>query len=177
MYQEAPAKRQAGLEQLVEQFHLANAIDDSQPVGTAEWLAWQGIVLSTLAGEKGGLAALSLAKKARALFERSIAIDATALRGSALTSLGILYHKVPGWPVGFGSDKKAATYLARGIEQDPGGIDSNFFMAQYLIDKNNPELARKHLQLARLAKPRPDRALADAGRRAEVDALMQELAK
>ena len=37
-----------------------------------------------------------------------MAIDPKALDGSAYASLGSLFYQVPGWPIGFGDDKKAA---------------------------------------------------------------------
>jgi hypothetical protein len=46
-------------------------------------------------------------KQARKDFEAAIALDKTALAGSAYTSLGSLYYQVPSWPPGFGSNKKA----------------------------------------------------------------------
>ena len=38
----------------------------------------------------------------RRALEQALAIDATALEGSAFTTLGSLYYQVPGWPIGFG---------------------------------------------------------------------------
>lgn len=64
----------------------------------AETWIWQGIIQSSYAGAKGGLGALSLAKQAKKSFEKAIEIDDSALSGSAYTSLGTLYHKVPGCP-------------------------------------------------------------------------------
>ena len=43
--------------------------------GRAEPLVWEGIVLSTYAGAKGGLGALGLAKQARDRLEAAVAID------------------------------------------------------------------------------------------------------
>ena len=36
-------------------------------------------------------------------------------RGSAYTSLGTLYFKVPGWPVGFGDEEKAEELLRKAL--------------------------------------------------------------
>ena len=140
----------------------------------APYLVWEGIIRATYAGAKGGLGALGEAKKARALFEQSIAIDPTALSGSAYTSLGSLYYQVPGWPVGFGDDKKADEMLRKGLELDPDGIDANFFWADYLLDQDRYEEAMAAFQKARAAPPRPGRESADAGRRAEIEAKMAE---
>ncbi|MES1943023.1 TPR repeats containing protein [Salinisphaera sp. PC39] len=142
----------------------------------AEALIWEGIVLSTYAGVKGGLGALGLAKKARADYEKALEMDETALAGSAHTSLGVLYYKVPGWPLGFGSNDKAEKHLRKALSINPDGIDPNFFYAEYLVDeKGDYRAARRHLEKALSAPDRPDRPVADAGRRAEVRRLLARL--
>lgn len=138
----------------------------------AEPLIWEGIVLSTYAGAKGGLGALSLAKKSRAVLEAALKIDDQALDGSAYTSLGTLYAKVPGFPLGFGSDDKAQDLLARALTINPDGIDPNYFYAQYLCDRHECRDALRYLQRAAEAAPRPGRELADEGRHREVMELM-----
>lgn len=140
--------------------------------GAADVLIWDGIIKSTFAGVKGGLGALSLAKAARDSLETAIELDDKALDGSAYTSLGTLYYKVPGWPVGFGNDKKAVQLLQKALEINPDGIDSNFFYADYLLQKKKYEEAEKYLLRAQQAAPRHDRAVADAGRRQEIHAAL-----
>jgi len=140
--------------------------------GRAEPMVWHGIVLSSQAGAKGGLGALSLAKQARSVLEGSLKIDPAALAGSAHTSLGTLYHKVPGFPVGFGDDKKARTHLETALKLNPAGIDPNFFYAEFLLDEGETVLAIKHLRIAQAAPPRIRRETADAGRRQEIAALL-----
>jgi tetratricopeptide (TPR) repeat protein len=138
----------------------------------AEPLIWEGIVLSTYAGAKGGLGALSLAKRSRAVLEAALKINDQALDGSAYTSLGTLYAKVPGFPLGFGSDDKAQDLLARALMINPNGIDPNYFYAQYLCDRHECRDAVRYLQRAAEAAPRPGRELADEGRHREVMELM-----
>jgi tetratricopeptide (TPR) repeat protein len=95
--------------------------------GRAEALIWEGIIESSYAGAKGGLGALSLAKEARDNLEAAIKLDPRALDGSAYTSLGTLYYKVPGFPLGFGDRKKAAELLQQALQLNPDGIDPNYF--------------------------------------------------
>jgi tetratricopeptide (TPR) repeat protein len=137
-----------------------------------EPLIWQGIVLSTYAGAKGGLGALSFAKQSRTALEAAMKLDPQALQGSAYTSLGTLYYKVPGFPIGFGSKSKAREYLQRALTINPEGVDPNFFYGEFLFEQDDYGQAVAHLQKALHAPPRPGRELADAGRRKEIEALI-----
>ncbi|MGB5325563.1 MAG: hypothetical protein WBN40_09090 [Pseudomonadales bacterium] len=143
----------------------------------ANLLIWRGITQSTLAGVKKGLGALSLAKQAKQDLESAMAINDKALEGSAYTSLGTLYHKVPGWPVGFGNDKKARQMLMSALSINPDGIDPNYFFGEYLYDKGEYSEARKYLQVAKHAAPRPARPVADEGRQHEIELLLKQVEK
>jgi tetratricopeptide (TPR) repeat protein len=141
----------------------------------AEPLVWEGIVLSTYAGAKGGLGALSLAKRSRDRLLQATSIDPAALRGSAYTSLGALYYKVPGWPVGFGDDDKASDYLQKALQLNPDGMDPNYFIGELLYEQGQYSRSMQHLQKALAAPARPDRPIADAGRRAEINSLVAKV--
>ncbi len=141
----------------------------------AEALVWDAIVLSTLAEKKGGLGALGLVKKARRKLEQAEAIDPEVLGGSVYASLGSLYSKVPGWPLGFGNDDKAEKYFKKALAINPQGLDINYFFAEYLVDQGNEELALEHIERALQAAPMADRPLADQGRRQQVLKLRAEL--
>ncbi|ATJ84542.1 hypothetical protein ACFPTY_16110 [Halomonas beimenensis] len=141
----------------------------------AELHAWAGIVRSTQAGATGGLGALSLVKQARADLEKALSLDPLALDGAAYTSLGALYYQVPGWPLSFGDDARAERYLRRGLAVSPDGLDSLYFWGDYLHEQGHDDQARRALRQALEAAPRPGRERADAGRRAEIRALLDEL--
>jgi tetratricopeptide (TPR) repeat protein len=143
--------------------------------GRAEPLVWEGIVLSSYAGAKGGLGALSLAKESRDRLLEAVKVDPDALDGSAFTSLGALYYKVPGWPVGFGDRDKAAQYLHKALAMNPDGIDPNFFLGELMYEKGDYAQSLKFLEKALAAPARPDRPLADSGRRGEIQALMAKV--
>lgn len=143
----------------------------SQP----EPLIWHGITLSSHAGAKGGLGALGLAKQARNQLMAAEKIDASAMQGSVYTSLGTLYYKVPGWPIGFGDNDKAEAYLKKALQVNPGGIDPNYFYADYLYGKHRYQDAMKFLDRALAAHARPQRPLADKGRRHEIETLMARI--
>lgn len=170
-YQLPENQRVAAFEALANQ---AGQLSAAHPEDLAAKI-WHGIVLSTWAGERGGMGALKIAKQALAVFEQAIAKDPSALSGSALTSLGSLYHGVPGWPIGFGDDEKAEQLLKQGIAKNPNGIDSNFFLGQYLMDEDRYQEAERAFNKALAAAPRPGRELADQGRRAEIAKLLAKV--
>jgi tetratricopeptide (TPR) repeat protein len=141
----------------------------------AEAEIWYGIVVSSYAGAKGGVGALSLVKDAKAALEHALALDPKALAGSAYTSLGSLYYQVPGWPIGFGDDRKAREMLEAALKINPDGIDPNYFFGDYLYRKGDYAGARKALEHALQAPARPDRPLADEGRRKEIVELLAKI--
>jgi len=99
------------------------------------------------------------------------------LQGSAYNSLGVLYYKVPRWPMGFGNDKKALELLQKALAVNPGGIDPNFFYGEFLVEQGKPREALTYLERALQAPPRPGRDIADAGRREEARRLLEEARK
>ena len=141
----------------------------------AEPEIWYGIIVASYAGAKGGLGALSLAKDAKAALEHALELDPKALSGSAYTSLGSLYYQVPGWPIGFGNDAKARELLEKALALNPDGIDPNYFLGDYLYRQRDYDGARKALERALMAPKRPDRPLADEGRRGEIKDLLAKL--
>jgi len=158
------------LEQRAENFTHQNP-------GRAEALIWEAIIESSYAGAKGGLGALGLAKEARGNLEAAMKIDPNALDGSAYTSLGTLYYKVPGFPLGFGDHDKARKLLRKALEINPNGIDPNYFYAEFLYEEGEYAQALPYLDKATKAPPRPGRESADQGRRAEIAALAAKVKK
>jgi tetratricopeptide (TPR) repeat protein len=145
--------------------------------GKAEPLIWQAIIISTKAGIVGGLSALGDCKEARDLLLEAEKISPQALNGSVYTSLGSLYYKVPGWPVGFGDNKKAKEYLEKSLAMNPDGIDPNFFYGELLYETGDYAKSKATLEHGLNAAPRPGRELADKGRREEIQALLQKVNK
>lgn len=170
-YQAPAREREKRFETLSTKAHEASTAFANR----SEPLVWEGIILSSWAAERGGLGALSLVKQAKALYEKAIEIDGKVLDGSAYASLGVLYHKVPGWPLGFGDKAKAESLIKQALAIKPDGIDPNFFYAELLADTGRAEQALPYLERALAAPPRAGRALADAGRREEIKALMAKL--
>lgn len=170
-YQTAKDKQEAVFKALSEQAHQVSAANP----GHAEALIWEAIILSGYAKAKGGLGALSVAEQSRDLLLAAEKINPQALNGSAYTSLGSLYYKVPGWPIGFGDKKKARAYLEKALQMNPAGIDPNYFYADFLMEQGDNAKAREYLKKALDAPARPGREDADQGRRADVQQALDKI--
>ncbi len=143
--------------------------------GRAEPLLWQGIVTSEEAARASMLRQLGLARQARDILERAQAIDPSIADGGVKMSLGVLYYRVPGFPIGFGSTAKARALLEAALKQDPAGLDNNFFYADFLNDEGQSAKARLYATRALQAPVNPARPVWDAGRRAELRALLAKI--
>lgn len=163
-------QQDAAFTKLTEQAKVLTAAfpDKAQPY------VWQAIITSTHAGVSGGFSALGKVKKARKLLEKAESIDPNVLDGSIYTSLGSLYYQVPGWPLGFGNDKKAEQYLKKALSINPDGIDSNYFYGDFLMEQNRYKDAITYLEKSLRAADRPNRPLADKGRRQEASKKLKE---
>lgn len=171
-YQTPEAEQEKAFVTLVAEAEQLRAANNSAP-----YLIWEAIIRSTYAGAKGGLGALDQVKQAKKLLEQSIKIDPAAMNGSAYTSLGSLYYQVPGWPVGFGDDKKAKKMLLKGLSYNPEGIDSNYFYGDYLLAQKEYQPAIAAFEKALKAAPRSGRESADAGRKVEIEAAIAKAKK
>ncbi|WP_258044448.1 hypothetical protein [Sphingomonas citricola] len=141
----------------------------------AEPLLWQGIVVSEEAARASVLRQLGLAKQARTILERAQAIDPNVADGGVKMSLGVLYYRVPGFPIGFGNTAKARGLLEAALKQDPRGLDNNFFYADFLKDEGHPAEARTYVLRGLAAPVNGARPVWDAGRRAEMRTLLAKI--
>ena len=170
-YQTPDAEKQAAFSTLIANAKQVSEAFPDRP----EPLIWQAIVLASAAKVEGGLGALSKVKEARDDLLAAEKINPNALDGSVYNSLGSLYAKVPGWPIGFGDKKKARDYFEKALVINPNGIDPNYFYADLLADQGEYTQAADHLKRALAAPPRAGREDADSGRRQEVVHLLETI--
>lgn len=167
-YQTPKDQQETAFKALTEQAHQLAAKNPE----ANEAMIWEAIVLSGYAKSMGPLHpmnALKAAEQARDLLLASIKTNPQALNGSAYTTLGSLYFRVPGWPIGFGDKKKGREYLEKALQLNPAGIDSNYFYADFLRAQGDYSQAVTYYQKALQAPARPGREDADAGRKQEVE--------
>ncbi|NOQ13914.1 MAG: hypothetical protein GQ583_05460 [Methyloprofundus sp.] len=121
----------------------------------AEPLILKSAILLTMAEDASSFVALGLVKQAKKLLSKAIDIDPEAREGSALVTMGVLYYKVPGWPIAFGDDDEAEVYLLKALEVNPDGVTSNYFYAEFLLEQGKDKLAVSYLNKAIDAKVDP----------------------
>lgn len=157
--------QEEAFKKLMEQAHQFS----EKNANAAQALVWEAIANAGYAKAKGGLGALKYAEKARDLLLSAEKADPNVLQGSVYTSLGSLYYKVPGWPIGFGDKNKAKAYLEKALQINPDGIDPNYFYADFLSERGEYEKAIPYYEKALAAPARQGREDADVGRKAEAE--------
>jgi tetratricopeptide (TPR) repeat protein len=140
--------------------------------GRVEPLVWEGIVTSEEAGMASTLSAMGYAKSAKAVLEQAYAKNPAALDAGAPTSLGVLYARVPGWPIGFGDNDKARELLSQAVTLAPNGMDANYFYGDFLMSQHEYPAAFQVLKHALALPPQQNRPLWDKNRRAVIRELM-----
>lgn len=171
-YQASGDERKKQLQNLVgEADSLAKKYGDK-----AESHLWAGVIRSSLGEAMGGMGALGVVKEAKANLEKSIAIDAKAADSYAYGILGLMYLKVPGWPIAFGDEKKAKELLQKGIQASPDGMNINYFNAQYYFKKEDYKKAQEFIEKAAQATP-PAPAEIWSGRQKEIRELADKIQK
>jgi tetratricopeptide (TPR) repeat protein len=129
--------------------------------GRVEALIWDGIITSERASLTWGISALNLATKARDMLIEAEKMDAKALDAGAPTSLGVLYYRVPGFPIGWGDNQKARSYLQEAVHNAPSGRDAHYFYADFLYEQGEYKEAEAVLKKALTLPKHPERPVWD----------------
>ena len=144
--------------------------------GSPEAMIWVGIITSeqaSIASENGSpMKALVLAKRARDILEKVEKVDPVTLDAAAPTSLGVLYYRVPEFPLGFGDKSKARHYLQEAITNAPNGLDANYFYGDFLYDQHEYAEAIKVLKSALALPALLERPIWDRLRRLAIQELL-----
>lgn len=148
----------------------AHALSQAYPQ-RAEPLIWEGIITATHAKYQNPFQALAGVRRARDVLVQALAIDAQAMDGSALITLGALYFRVPHWG-SYGDDHQAQRYLEQALALDPNNIDANYFYGQLLLKLGRDD-AWTYLNKAATIPPRNRSMVADQYRHAEIIRLLR----
>ena len=75
----------------------------------------------------------------------------------------------------FGDAHRAKVYLDKALAANPTGLDANYFYGDYLYRQGRASDAIQALEKALQAPPRPNRPLADRGRKWEATQLLDKI--
>jgi tetratricopeptide (TPR) repeat protein len=143
--------------------------------GMPEALIWDGIITSERASMAGSFYALGFAKRARDILEQAYNLDPVRLDAGATASLGVLYYRVPGFPIGFGDKAKARQLLEQAVKLAPNGLDAWYFYGDFLYTQNEYPKAVEAFQHALKIPTHPDRPLWDKNRRLVIEELLAKI--
>ncbi len=126
-----------------------------------EALIWDGIVTSERASLTWGFTALNLAARARDVLLKAESMNPKAADAGAPTSLGVLYYRVPGFPLGWGDKDKARAYLEEAVKNAPKGRDAHYFYADFLYEQGEYKKAEQELKQGLSSPAHPERPIWD----------------
>jgi tetratricopeptide (TPR) repeat protein len=142
-------------------------------------IVWVGIITSeqaSIANDNGSpVKALGLAKRARDILEEVEKTNPETMDAGAPTTLGVLYDRVPGFPIGFGDKARARYYLQEAIRNAPNGLDANFFYGDFLFKLGERSAAEKILERALTLPELSNRPLWDRSLRASIRQTLSEI--
>ena len=164
-----------------DQTHQMNALGEDADAVAAhfpampEALIWDGIITSERASMASTFYALGFAKRARDILEQAYNLDPAKLDAGATTSLGVLYYRVPGFPIGFGDKARARQLLEQAVRLAPNGLDAWYFYGDFLYSQNELSKATEVFQHALKIPQHPDRPLWDKNRRLVIEELLAKI--
>jgi len=141
-----------------------------------EVLIWDGIITSERASMASAFSALGLAKRARDILEQAYKMAPAKLDAGAPTSLGVLYYRVPGFPIGFGDKAKARQLLEQAVKLAPTGLDAWYFYGDFLYEQKEYAKSAEVFRHALTLPPHPDRPAWDKNRRLVIQERLESIA-
>jgi Tfp pilus assembly protein PilF len=124
--------------------------------------------LGRLAQFRGVLQSLNLAARVATALERTLELDPN--HAGAWHALGVFHHEVP-WIAG-GRSALVVSSFERAIAIEPHGLTHRVEFARVLLERDEPDAAREHLDVALTL---PVNTYFDRQDRAAAEALLSEL--
>ena len=147
---------------------------NSQYPNQAELIIQQAIIVASNADNIDPLSALQAVHQSRGLLLRAIELDPYASEGAAYVTLGVLYYRVPGWPIAYGDNDKAQIMLKKALAINPNTIDANYFYGNFLITQGKQKEAMTYFNRALAVPVRATQVFADTKLHQQVKLAMLE---
>ena len=115
-------------------------------------LFWKAVAMGKMAEDSGIVNAFRMLRPMEKMLLKVVALDEKYENAGAHRALGRMYHKLPGFPISFGSNQKALAHLKRAHELFPRDVITRAFYAEVLYDEGRKAEARRHADFV-LATP------------------------
>lgn len=115
-------------------------------------LFWKSVAMGKMAEDSGIVNAFRMLRPMEKMLLKVVALDEKYENAGAHRALGRMYHKLPGFPISFGSNQKALAHLKRAHELFPRDVITRAFYAEVLYDEGRKAEARRHADFV-LATP------------------------
>ncbi len=115
-------------------------------------LFWKAVAMGKMAEDSGIVNAFRMLRPMEKMLLKVVTLDEKYENAGAHRALGRMYHKLPGFPISFGSNQQALAHLRRAHELFPRDIITRAFYAEVLYDEGRKAEARRHADFV-LAAP------------------------
>ncbi|WP_304905569.1 TRAP transporter TatT component family protein [Nitrosomonas sp.] len=142
-------------ERRVQQFERCITIADQAIAlnpNDVKGLFWKAVAMGKMAEDSGIVNAFRMLRPMEKMLLKVITLDEKYENAGAHRALGRMYHKLPGFPISFGSNQKALAHLKRAHELFPRDVITRAFYAEVLFDEGRKAEARRHADFV-LAAP------------------------
>jgi tetratricopeptide (TPR) repeat protein len=107
---------------------------------------WLGVCYGLLGEEQGIMSSFFLLEPIETCFTHSLKLDESYFYGAPLRSIGLFYHKIPGWPVSKGDNRKALSYLEKSLQYGPEFYLNHLYISWVYKALGNNAKYRHHLE-------------------------------
>jgi tetratricopeptide (TPR) repeat protein len=107
---------------------------------------WLGVCYGLLGEEQGIMSSFFLLEPIETCFNHSLKLDESYFYGAPLRSIGLFYHRIPGWPVSKGDNRKALSYLEKSLQYGPEFYLNHLYISWVYKALGDTSRFRYHLE-------------------------------
>lgn len=143
---------------------------ETQPEGV-EGRYWYALTIGRLGEARGILRSLSAASDMRR--ELETVLELAPDHAGAHFALGMLYHRLPGWPLSFGDNNRALELMSAAVELAPDNTTYRLGLAELLLDLRRRDDAISQLETIIEMPLTPDEPVESAEDKIKAQALIE----
>ena len=106
---------------------------------------WTAVCMGLMADEQGILNSIILLGPMESAIDKCLKLDESYFYGGPLRVTGLFYHRIPGWPIAKGDNKKALEFLIKALQYGPEFCLNHLYISYIYKSLNQKEKAKEHL--------------------------------